>query len=266
MTSVIVFRKSDCAAILSDAASYDADGLVQGFGVKCFPLPHLRAAIATRGSSLVTSLFAANFGFAFQTFDDLAENGGAIAREWFDSFSELMTSGETEVQMFLVGWSEKEGHPKTFLLQSMADNQFGIDPWVFQECDDDVLAAPLPSEADLLAQGLDLNMDPAAADACNHGLKIMEAQRRMRLGTVTGRHDVSAHIVGGFALLTEIDRDGVHQRVVHRWPEDRIGHKISPFPAVAATLLKRSPDRPYQQKTRQQQRASERHSLKERAF
>lgn len=259
MTSIIMFRRRESASILTDAAAYDAEGIVKGFGIKCVPLPHLRAALATRGTSLMTSVLAANLGFAFQTFDDMVQNGGAAANEWFEQFSELITSGESEVQVFLAGWSETSDRPRTFILQSMANNEYGLEPWVFHECEDPVFGAPLPDERDLEAQGLDLSIDPSKVDPRRHGLQIMEAQRLMTLGTLTGGDGKEANIVGGFALLTEIDQSGVRQSVIHRWKQDEIGKRIDPHKVVTQPSTS-------SQMTRQQRRAFERVVRKERVM
>jgi hypothetical protein len=52
---------------------------------------------------------------------------------------------------------------------------------------------------------------------------ILEIQRRKEA-------DDGNHYVGGLATLTTVTRDGVQQRVVHRWPEDKVGERIEPRP------------------------------------
>lgn len=64
-------------------------------------------------------------------------------------------------------------------------------------------------------------------------LHLLEIQRRIPFD---GRY-----YVGGQALLTSIDRSGVHQRIVHKWDEDEPGKVIVPQPIDwAAWLSKRT--------------------------
>jgi hypothetical protein len=61
-------------------------------------------------------------------------------------------------------------------------------------------------------------------DPVNDLLHILEVQRQNK-----GGH-YKFHLVGGFALLTTITKDGITQRVVHVWPEDKVGEVITPAP------------------------------------
>src|SRR5262249_23104026 len=70
MSAVNVIRNADGLTILTDGASYDADGVLRGVMSKVLTFPHMPAAIAMRGwTSLVPKVFATVFECC--TFDEL---------------------------------------------------------------------------------------------------------------------------------------------------------------------------------------------------
>lgn len=54
---------------------------------------------------------------------------------------------------------------------------------------------------------------------------LMEAQRRE---PPREWDDINAPVVGAFVELTTITRDSINQRIIHRWPEDKLGQRIEP--------------------------------------
>jgi hypothetical protein len=61
-------------------------------------------------------------------------------------------------------------------------------------------------------------------------LHLLEVQRRTKFSLGEGYPE--RHWVGGLALLTTVTKDGVSQRVMHRWDEDRLGEIIEPLPVA----------------------------------
>ncbi|KQZ50726.1 hypothetical protein ASD54_10985 [Rhizobium sp. Root149] len=231
MTAINVLRQSKRAYIMTDSAGYDTEGVVHCFYSKTVTIPHLRAAIAVRGSANAVALIAAALGSRFSTFDDLVVSGGVVAEEIYDHYFAIMTNcGETELEIYLAGWSEARDRPETYVaFSSEAPNRVDLNlpPWVFVEIDE-FSAAPLPSE-DLLQKVGFKDRSVEAVSPLKGGLKVMEAQRITPLTPRWLRGGKShCFVVGGFVTLTEITQSGVSQSVIHRWP-DKAGRAIHPF-------------------------------------
>lgn len=258
MTAINVFRQYARLSIISDAAAYDREGYVLAMASKCFPIPHLRAAIATRGTCLVTALYAAQFGCRFQTFDEMVSRGSTFAEEVYDlNFAGIAASGEPEIDMVVCGFSESRGRPEVYMLSST--DRHGFEPWTLVEVADPVLAMPEPT-----AEHIDTMPFPSDAERIEpvkYGIHLLEGQRALKLPIAVDSDDASYHLVGGFALLTTITLDGVTQRIVHRWDEDEVGKRIEPQnrdllaepPAFANRQQRRAWDRE-QQKLRREGR------------
>jgi hypothetical protein len=248
MTAINIIRQRYRVSILTDGAGYTSDGTLQGHLTKCMTIPHLRTAVATRGSGLLTALFAANFGCVANSFDHLVSIGGAFAEELYDAnFAGICASSETEVEIFIAGWSESNNRPEAYFLCS--DDRHGFEPWQFHPIPQDVTVAPLPSPEELKAGGFDLSMNPANFDPVRHGVMVMEVQRKMKLQP--SPYGDECHIVGAFACLTEITKDGISQKIIKRWP-DKMGEMIDPGVA----------EDPIVPVSRQQRRAMERAKAK----
>ena len=70
----------------------------------------------------------------------------------------------------------------------------------------------------------------ATFDPFTHGVRLMEAQRRVvgAMDNGAGKNGVTGHGVGGFAQLTTLQRDGIiTTRILRRWP-DEVGERIEP--------------------------------------
>lgn len=249
MTAINMICQRRRAFILTDGAGYDVNGVIRGFYSKTVTLPHLRAAVAVRGSIFGPALFATEWGARFTSFDDLVKGGGAVAEEVYDRMFTLLTAGgHVEIEIFLAGWSESRNRPETYWMasdDSLSRIAADVPSWMF------ILAepfqvAPMPTEDLLIQQGFDVD-DIERLDPVTDGLKVMEAQR-LSVGTLSADSGpVSA--VGGFASLTEIREDGVSQRIIRRW-NDSIGEKIKPERVVMSDTITYM--------SRQQRRAAER--------
>lgn len=254
MTAINMIRQRRRAVILTDGAGYDANGVVRAFYQKAIAIPHLRAAVAVRGSANAVGVLAAAFGARFTTFDDLVANGGAVAQSVYDEFFAMFTNyGETEIEIHLAGWSEARNRPETYVMASDEAPSLAVMemlPWTFTEADD-CSAAPLPTDEAMAAQGLSVSA-VERFDPVSDGLRVMEAQRRTRGSALSRGNGVEVYCVGGFAMLTEITESGVSQRIIHRW-NDRVDELIDPFAHV-----------PVMNMSRQQRRAMEREQLKTR--
>lgn len=234
MTAINTIRFNDRAIIMTDGAGYDVQGIIRAMYQKVVAIPHLRAAVAVRGSANAVGILAAALGSRFSNFDDLVANGGAVAERIYDeNFAGLTAHGDTEMQVFLAGWSEARGSAETYVLLTESNPEsvnWETPVWQFVEADD-FTAAPLPSDQQLRRHGFRAS-SVEEIDPVSDGLKVMEAQRHMKLPTRWLQGVESAYLVGGFVTMTEVSEAGVSQRIVRRW-NDRIGERINPHEKVA---------------------------------
>lgn len=249
MTAINIIRQQHRISILTDTALYDREGVVHAFGQKAATIPHLKVAIATRGAAILPGLMAACLGMRFATFDALVEDGGPAVESLYNEFFALISGGgETELDLYIAGWSEARKQPEVYELYSeFSPSLDGRTAWTFYPLEDGAfIMAPDPEE--LADHVFRPGWTVERLDPISDGLAIMEAQRQFT-GGATSHEDGNLHLIGGAAVLTEIKEDGITQRVIRRW-NDQIGEKINPEPAaVPETVVHLS---------RQQRRAMER--------
>ena len=78
----------------------------------------------------------------------------------------------------------------------------------------------------------------------------MQSQRERPLQDSDDGFSEGRHFVGGSVRVTEIGRDGVSHRIVHTWPEDRVGQMIESVSVATSNVVPMI--------SRQQRRAMER--------
>lgn len=122
---------------------------------------------------------------------------------------------------WLVGWSERD--QRCGILQFDPQGLPGtraqaVRAAVSHELDDDNRAAL----ETLVARAI----SPRQVDMNAFGLTILEAQRRIPVSYQTGGQ--SYFRVGGYAVQSEIGRDGIRHEIIHHWP-DKVGEMIDPF-------------------------------------
>ena len=175
---------------------------------------------------------AARFSTTYRDFDHMIERLEDDFREWHEQRG--ATSEWADIDLSVIGWSKRDGIAKAYSICTRAEGEEGFS-CILDEITDNCLGPALPDveyDRNLPSIGVDpshrdfeRNFDPV-----RHGLPIMEAQRRSLESFEGMAEPIST--VGGHAMVTEIDRHGITQRVVHRWP-DEAGVPISPDPFVA---------------------------------
>jgi hypothetical protein len=202
----------------------------------CVPVASLNAAVACRGSVLGGAIFAAAAAERFETFDELVAGAPDLLDVIVNAGGLLAASGEPRLQVFIAGWAESG--PESYVVNSHEGIQPGMVPGILYPLDP-FSASPLPSAADLDRVGWSSTVaDITKFDAERHGAVLVEAQRHMRFVPPNG--GPPCHQVGVHVALTEITREGITQRIVHRWPDDRIGELIVPsVPSLAPSALSR---------------------------
>lgn len=227
MTAINVFRRSDRISILTDGAGYTPDGELVASLSKCWPVPHLNAAVASRGPILAGALFMASASVV-RSFDDMVARAPTFVFEVFQSLGLILNEDVTpDFQLIIAGFSESRGSPESYLISSDATDD--VDAATASPLDA-FTAAPMPSQADYEQIGAAMPSGPSAFNVERDGLTLMEVQRNMLIDGI--------HAVGCHATLTEIDRNGVRQRVLRRW-NDQFGKPIRPEPFAAPIPLNR---------------------------
>jgi hypothetical protein len=163
-------------------------------------------------------------------YDDLREHAEANMPKWFaDNRMALHVQGHENVDLVVTGWSESEDRPTAFFFSSetSSDRIFDVDEYIVSpEVSDE-------EDENLHQLGCELfnDIDIADFDPVDHGIPLMEAQRRTPI-----KHHLGGElfIVGGHVMVSEVTRDGISQKIIHQWP-DEIGKPICPEPFRAAS-------------------------------
>ena len=163
----------------------------------------------------------------------MIETAEAQITHHFERYAREYRDGDAASCVVLAGWHEKDdrpaiysieletaGTPKALLVRQSVEFEEKHVAASLTELP--IISMPPPSREDFRAAGYDLRADLEKVDPESYLLHCMEIQRRKRFD---GRH-----VVGGHAVLTTVTRDGVAQRAVHSWPEDRAGKPIKPKP------------------------------------
>jgi hypothetical protein len=236
MSAIITLRQREAVHILCDGAGYDSEGTVRAVMSKAFAIPHLAAVIATRGSAVALPLIGTRLSALFSSFDDLVSGIEAeLPKIVEDSETFFALSGAASTELAVIGWSDQNNSGMAFTIQTgdVSDTRPEYadleQPESFKLVErPDAFALPAPS-AEIMrvaAHGF-LDADIEKLVPAVDLLHIMEMQRQ----SLVEYNGLDIYVVGGLALLSTVTRGGtITQRVIHRWPEDRIGEDIRPEP------------------------------------
>lgn len=214
MSAINVLIQTNRVHLFTDAAIYQLNGELAGIGPKVRMMPHINAAMAMRGSFLGLAPIAEELSVA-PSFDKLREGIVPCLQACAETYGHLLNqcSAGPDFEVVIAGMSETGG-PSAYLVAS--HNRYG-EPWSIVE----LAGLSATPASDAVHQRVFATADGRDADQLDpvvDGLAILEAQRAHRFDDVV--------CIGGFAQLTTIDADGVHSRIIHRWP-DKLGEKIA---------------------------------------
>lgn len=242
MSAIITLTRQHAVDVLTDGAAYDEDGILRAVVGKAIALPTLPAVITARGPLLFLQAIAFRASAIFSSFDELVDGIEARFDELVDNVDELLAgSGQPACELYIAGWSARRNRPEAYLFRTHSVDwtpEKKISETISNEAGklielDVCSITPGPYVADLKAAGFTGDEDPDKLGP-EDLLRIMEVQRRMSFDGTNGKF----HGVGGLALLSSVTRDGVAQRVIHRWP-DRVGELIKPEPVEPTVGLSR---------------------------
>lgn len=272
MTAINVLLQRDAAHLVTDAAWYDLDGVVQHFGPKAQVVGHWPGAIATRGPGLANALIATEAGLLFADLDAFAEAAPGFLAEWCEREAHRLAGFEEQahVEIIAVGWSKARNAPRAIFVQSrdaaglaaasgitVAEGEHAGGAFEVLEIEPGYVR-PVPSAEALAFYGVDPEADfDAMPSLTGYAKGLVCAQRELREPILPGEDPVC--FVGGYVMQTIVTRDGVSTSKVASFP-DEIGTRIHATRGdmvgapVAANVVK-MPPRPGL--TRKERRAAE---------
>lgn len=248
MSGFISVAGASSLALVTDAASYDREGIIVSIGRKVHVGKVAPIAMTTRGRNLVGQKHqrrlceaADEYGvdFALEAFEDALP----------EMMSEPQHHGMDYMHWHILAFSETRG-----LIRFSAHNMphgfgDGEEPGQLNEVSGTYGAGNKVDAAALTMAGLSA-MRPGEDRAdymIREGASIMEAMRRKK-STPIMPGDVPGYVIGGHCDLTVVSEQGASIKTVRTWP-DRIGSVIDPFMDVSSL-------------NRQQRRAMEREARK----
>lgn len=244
--NILVQPNQGAVHVLTDGLGYDVDGIVQQISPKCYAIPHAHCVVGSLGAGRASLAFAIELGERFRNFDDLIDAAENECRDIFDhhmatTFANLPYK---DVQLFIAGWSQKRAQPEAYLM-FMSDGESDVF-WMAQHASDGAMpfepfklrpvtsltVNPIPSDEMIATSGFQWRGSTEEQITENLTtddlLHVMEMQRRMKTPLRTGFDP--HHWIGGFALLMSVTREGIAQKVLHHWTEDKVGELVTPRP------------------------------------
>ncbi|WP_375762619.1 hypothetical protein ACE10W_16675 [Bradyrhizobium sp. B025] len=214
--NLVASKKHNCITIATDAATYDDHGFVGEFRSKVHCIPEWPAVITGRGNTLGLDTAARELSRRASNFDELV---GIVSRELPLIVNQFKLDRPFELN--LAGFFR--GRPMIFFIRTSGEHDssgFGLQPYLCVPVGSTMLG-PWPSDELIAASGfVEPDPDDEPEQIVSSLRKLLELQRR------TPAEDGFSRI-GGWADLTVIRPDGIDRQILCRWPEDRIGHRMS---------------------------------------
>lgn len=218
MTAIVAVTGPTRVDVLCDGAVYLPDGTLLDVMSKVWPLAGMRACVGGRGLAVMPPAFLIRAGWMVPTFDALVAHFAEILTELERTMRPRVGDAFDHHELVLAGWSESRDRGEVYFEQGHAEPRR-----VLRECTEVLVLGPDPDKHWAALQGKAAQFDPE-----RDGLPIFEEMRARRMTLDATRPEAAeGHGVGGFVDVTTITRDGLSKRILHRWPEDRVGEKIA---------------------------------------
>jgi len=237
VSAILCLPQRDAVHVLVDAAVYRRDGiLLANNASKCVAIPTISAAVACVGPAEFIPMFAYHVGRVFNRFDDVVKYGEKYLPEIFDQVAEETRGGDASTTLYIAGWLQDEDRGAAYCMELWTDDSSRIAQVMANSRNGEAAKAirsklieqrslcctPMPGLALLEAAGFAILDNDDRYDPEVDLLHLMEVQRHDKIE--------DGYWVGGKAMLTTINRQGIAQRVLHHWKEDEVGKPIAPPP------------------------------------
>lgn len=194
MSALNVFIEAGKAAhIITDGAG-DMNGKIFCYANKAFAVPHLSLAAGVRGTTAMLATLQLLVA-SFESFVDLKANLGRHLKEAFGN------GADDAFDLALAGVAH--GNPFGFFISS--EPHPGTTPFTF-----------IPINGGVITPVLDPNLLGGLIETTAEGVD------QFAVAVVSAQRDLGTPVIGAFVQVTSVTSEGVTQRVVHRWPEDRV--------------------------------------------
>jgi hypothetical protein len=237
MSSIAIMQQRDAVHLVTDAAHYTSDGLVVQISSKVTELPASNSVFSIRGAGYADRVLGWLL-YRFASFDDAIEALPGVMSVADSVFLTFADSGASPVQRHFVltiaGWSDR--------LQCMATvaaatyehgDPADTEGWMtgipgYRQYSPVYMPAmgamPPVDVAQALGRTLvELEDGIEDIDVAADALAIFEAQRVFP----SFGPNSAQYVVGGFAELTTVTRDGIARRILKEYP-DQVGKFIVP--------------------------------------
>jgi hypothetical protein len=228
MTAIVVIKQSRAVHLLCDGAACNGDGTLNAPMVKAWPIPHLNAVVAARGSAHLGPLFAMHAPkHGAKSFDGLTDRMPSIAQQITLDFAWLLQRSwqGSQFELVVAGWSESANAPACFFICNHPLHGVTSPPWqaigIGPIC---LIPQTAEMEADL-AREYPNGLKEDEADPVTDGLRILEIQRRHPFQRSSDGQSMQV-AVGCFAQLTTVTPGAITTKIIRRWP-DEIGRPLA---------------------------------------
>lgn len=243
MSKVVILKQGKALHVVTDGASYMADGRVSAIEQKTSVLPHLNTVIYSRGPARTSLLLGLQIQEEFTSFDAII--GGDISffmRAFYHEHeNHFRSSGFPDAEVYFFGWSQAKDRPEAHLMRcgfedsdmfkDQADIGYRPEPFKLVEVKGKLALAPPVDLTEMMAAGFPSQRRPDEMEPSVDLLHLFEIQRR-KLSSMKPWLD-PIRTGAGFAEMTTIRRDEITQKILERYPE-QVGDYIAPGPIAWA--------------------------------
>jgi hypothetical protein len=222
MTCINVILKSKSAVVVTDGTALDQEGIIHSFGTKIFPLAHIDAVIVVRGHRSLVPFLGAVLGTIASSFDELKLRIVSASQELMATLPPELFGCFTDFDVIAAGISSTG--PAAFAVKIYSHGP--ATPWEVFEIPESIT---LPWTSDMEKDFWRRCSGYKGVEDFNESIAIelLQSQRQPVEHIETdGFHPC----VGGFVHWTEVTRDSIQMKIIHRWPADKLGQRIGQVP------------------------------------
>jgi hypothetical protein len=223
MSAYYAMAYNDRIEIAVDGAIYEDDGTIIDLRKKFWKSDRFPLAFVGRGSSVsidgVGHLLDVQCSFCDDVDEVLERLAAALERNARD--------GATPIDGLLAGWSKTYG-PLLHWFTTF-DGFEGFEPFRLYNVGAEWAGGPTPDAETLASFGFPWPGRTLAECAVD----LFEAMRRTEMEHLAHPGRPMLYGVGGHVDLITVTAAGCVTERLHTWPQDRVGHKITPASAMA---------------------------------